>query len=120
MSTSERDYNGVISVPFPPPTDDQQLVSVDWSEAGWVEVTWLIIRDMPTRRSDLEGESVAPQQPWRYLHAARGEPNGAELPAGSGLGGAGRRGQCPRPAPENTKLREELDSQREEIIEIDG
>ena len=47
MSTSERDFNGVITVPFPPPTPDQLLVGVDWSETGWVEVTWLITRDMP-------------------------------------------------------------------------
>jgi len=47
MSTSERDYNGIVSEPFPPPIDDCQLVAVNWSETGWVEVTWLITRDMP-------------------------------------------------------------------------
>ena len=47
MSTEERDYHGVTSDPFPPPNEDCQIVSADWSEAGWVQVTWLITRDMP-------------------------------------------------------------------------
>lgn len=47
MSTSVRDFHGVISEPFAPPTDDQQVIAVDWSETGWVQVTWLITRDMP-------------------------------------------------------------------------
>ena len=61
--------------------------------------------------------------PWRYLHAARGEPNVVQnfqqlarawetraLAAEASVRDLRR---------ENTMLREELDSQREEIVEID-
>lgn len=47
MTAVERDYHGALSDPFPPPTPDQQLISADWSETGWVQVTWLITRDAP-------------------------------------------------------------------------
>jgi hypothetical protein len=56
MSTEDRSYHGVVSEPFPPPFEDCHVVSADWSEAGWVQVTWLITRDMPDPITQLAKE----------------------------------------------------------------
>ena len=37
----EPEYNGKFSASLPL-NEDGQIVNVDWSEPGWVEVTWLI------------------------------------------------------------------------------
>jgi hypothetical protein len=36
------EYVGAFSSPFPTPNDGHQIVAVDWSTRGEVEVTWLI------------------------------------------------------------------------------
>lgn len=35
-------YRGAFSTHFPAEGDHGRIVAVDWSEPGWVEVTWLI------------------------------------------------------------------------------
>lgn len=38
----EPEYVGGFSNEFPTPTDERQIVAVDWSKRGEVEVTWLL------------------------------------------------------------------------------
>jgi hypothetical protein len=36
------EYRGSFSAPFPQPDPERPIVSVDWSQRGWVTVTFLI------------------------------------------------------------------------------
>jgi hypothetical protein len=43
VDDNEPEYVGAFSDPFPDPAmRDAQIVAVDWSEPGWVEVTYLV------------------------------------------------------------------------------
>jgi hypothetical protein len=41
VEDAEPEYLGMFSDPFPAEDPDRKIVKVDWSQRGWVEVTWL-------------------------------------------------------------------------------
>jgi hypothetical protein len=42
IDVDEPEYIGSFSTSFPAPESDREIVNVDWSNRGEVEVTWLV------------------------------------------------------------------------------
>lgn len=42
VNQEDPEYVGSFSAPFPRPNPERQIVDVDWSERGVVQVTWLV------------------------------------------------------------------------------